>query len=497
MYDSASLQDQNLRASLPLIERLLVEALPSDPRRDATAHRGRGRPPTLSLSHLWFSLMLSVLLGRSSYQDLWRRLGSQVLGPFRPVQLTDDAIIARLLKAGLEPLQQMFTQLSAVLARRLGPGGAVPADLAPFASEIVALDETTWDQMQRHLPSQRALPDGHADLLPGKLAGRFNLRTQQWDFLQFREDATANCKWQCWTLLADLAVGSLLLFDLGYFSFPWFDYLTQLHFWFICRLREKTSYQLAHVFYQHEGVLDALVWLGSAHRSRCGYPVRLVRFYDGTQLRCYVTNVLAPLVLPMADIARLYARRWDIELAFLTLKKHLGLHQWWSSRPVLMRQQMLAVLLAAQLVQALRVLMALQAGVDPFDVSLPLVIKHLPQWLWQGVDPVAWVQTHGKPLGFIRPSTRLQVQVPTIDPAQVKQPPPALPTSRKARYIEYIRTPGRPSQKKKRTATTKKKSSSPPEKKQPSPAQKKPSSPPEKKQPSPAQKKQLSTSSPP
>jgi Transposase DDE domain len=497
MYDSASLQDPARLASLPVLERLLVEALPPDPRSDAAAPRGRGRPPTLSLAQLWFSLVLSVLLGMSSYQDLWRRLGSQVLGPFCPIQLTDDAIIARLLKAGIEPLQQMFTQLSVVLAQRLGPGGALPADLAPFASEIVALDETTWDQMQRHLPSQRALPDGHADLLPGKLAARFNLRTQQWDFLQFRQDAHANCKWQCWTLLADLAVGSLLLFDLGYFSFPWFDYLTQLHFWFICRLREKTAYQLAHVFYRHEGVLDALVWLGTAHSSRCGYLVRLVRFYDGVQLRCYLTNVLDPHVLPMADIARLYARRWDIELAFLTLKKQLGLQQWWSSRPVLMRQQMLAVLLVAQLLQALRVLLALQAGVDPFDVSLPLLIKHLPQWHGQGVDPLAWVQTHGKQLGFIRPSTRLQVQVPIIDPAQLHPVPPALPTSRKARYIEYVRTPRRPSQKKKRTAPAGKKPASPMKEKPLSPPQKKSSSSAEKKQPSPPQKKPLSPSSPP
>ncbi|MGH2481145.1 MAG: IS4 family transposase, partial [Ktedonobacteraceae bacterium] len=365
MYDTASLQDQNLLRSLPLIERLLLEALPPDSQHDAAAPRRRGRPATLSLAHLWLGLLVSVLLGMTSYQDLWRRLGSQVIGPFRPVVLTDDAIIARLLKAGVEPLQQMLTRLSEALARRLGNGGAIPADLAPFATAIVALDETTWDQMQRHLPPLRALPDGHPDLLPGKLAGRFNLRTQQWDFLQFREDARANCKWQCWTLLADLAVGSLLLFDLGYFSFAWFDYLTQLHFWFICRLREKTAYQLQHIFYRQEGVLDALVWVGTAHSSCCGQLMRLVRFYDGTQLRCYLTNVLDPHVLPMADIARLYARRWDIELAFLTLKEQFGLHHWWSSRPVLMRQQVLVILLAAQLVQALRLLIAVQAGVDP------------------------------------------------------------------------------------------------------------------------------------
>jgi IS4 transposase len=51
-----------------------------------------------------------------------------------------------------------------------------------------------------------------------------------------------------------------------------------------------------------------------------------VRFHDGTQLRSYLTNVLDPRQLCLPDIARLYARRWDIELAFLTLKDLLHLH---------------------------------------------------------------------------------------------------------------------------------------------------------------------------
>jgi hypothetical protein len=64
----------------------------------------------------------------------------------------------------------------------------------------------------------------------------------------------------------------LLLFDLGYFSFPWFDYLTQMPQWFVCRLREKTPYRLVHTYYRFEGILDALVWLGS-HEASAGGPL--------------------------------------------------------------------------------------------------------------------------------------------------------------------------------------------------------------------------------
>jgi hypothetical protein len=43
----------------------------------------------------------------------------------------------------------------------------------------------------------------------------------------FRADVPAGCNVGIWTLLSGLARGSLIREDLGYFSFPWFDYLTE------------------------------------------------------------------------------------------------------------------------------------------------------------------------------------------------------------------------------------------------------------------------------
>ena len=64
-------------------------------------------------------------------------------------------------------------------------------------------------------------------------------------------------------LLEQLTAGMLLVFDLGYFSFPWFDALTERRVWWVYRLRQQTSYQIAHVYYQKGDTMDALVWLGS------------------------------------------------------------------------------------------------------------------------------------------------------------------------------------------------------------------------------------------
>ena len=214
-----------------------------------------------------------------------------------------------------------------------------------------------------------------------------------------------------------------------------------------------------HVYYQQGVLLDAVVWLGSAHGARAGRAVRLVRFGDGRGLRMYFTNVLDPVELPMADIARLYARRWDIELAFATLKELFGLHHWWSSQLTLILQQIAMVLLLAQVVQALRLHLAEQAGCDPFDVSLPLLVTHLPHLLHAGQSPIPWVLTSGTTQHFLRPSSRYQVVAPSIPVDQLTPLPPHLVLIRKARYVTYHPRPPRRSSNKKQSSPPKRSSS--------------------------------------
>ena len=439
MNDTTAVQvltEQQVQEACPQVQAWLCQALvpTTNPSEQAGEPRGPGRPQTVSWPHLWLSLLMSVLLGMKSYQDWWRRMCSEWIGPFAPVQVTDDALIKRLKEAGIVPLLTLLQSISQSLASQLP--GLIPCMLAPFASRIVCIDESTWDAIKRHLVALREVADGDVRLLPGKLAGRFNIRTQQWELLQWRNNAVANCKVEVLSLLEGLPAFSLILFDLGYFSFAWLDYLTQMQYWFVCRLREKVSYRIVHTSYRHEGILDALVWVG-VYRSRCGHLLPLVRFHDGKGLRTYLTNVLDPTQLTMRQVAQLYARRWDIELAFLTLKSHLGLHHWWSSQPVLVQQQCLLVLIVAQLLQALRMQIAAQADVDPFEVSLPLLIASVPYFIRTQQEPVRWVLTHGKHLGFIRPSSRYVPKVPQVPLDALRWPSQPIKLTRLAGYLEY------------------------------------------------------------
>ncbi len=393
---------------------------------------GRGRPRILPALALWGGLTVCVLRGWQSQKALWRLLAGTGLWHFRPCPVSDEAVYQRLATATPSPMATLFADLTALLVTRLDPHA--DRTLAPFAAEVFAIDQTALDPVARRLPRLRAVPPGDDRLLPGQLAGVFDVRRQLWRRVAHLPDAHQNEKRACRTLVAGLPRHSLLLFDLGYFAFPWFDDLTADGFLWVSRLRQQTSYEIRHVGYQDGDTLDALVWLGAYRAARAKVAVRLVQFRRGPILHRYLTNVLDPRRLPLAEVARLYARRWDIELAVNTVKTDLGLHLLWSSKPAVILHQIWAVLTVAQLLQALRVLAAAAAGVDPFDVSLPLLVRYLPQYAARGHDPLAAFAADGRRLGFIRPSRRIRVVVPAVPPDHLRPPPQGLRLVRTPRY---------------------------------------------------------------
>ena len=247
-------------------------------------------------------------------------------------------------------------------------------------------------------------------------------------------DAHENEKLFCRVLLTTLPRHSLLLFDLGYFAFAWFDDLTTAGYLWVTRLREKTSYEPIHPFVADGETVDALVWLGAHRADRAKFAVRLIQFRQGPTLHRYLTNVLSPRRRPLGEVARLYARRWDIELAVNTIKTDLGLHLLWSAKPAVILHQVWAVLTIAHLLQALRVLVTAAARVDPFDVSLPLLIRYLPLYAARGGDVIAAYAADGERLGFIRPSCRIRPSVPAILPEHLHPPPPRVRLVRTPRY---------------------------------------------------------------
>jgi hypothetical protein len=370
--------------------------------------------------------------GFSSQLALWRLLARKGLWFYPRFPVTDQSVYKRLATEGPDALQRIFERTSLILRQRLAP--YAQTRLAPFATGVYALDETTLDPVARRIPALRDVPRGDRRLLPGKLAGVYDVRTQQWTRVQYLPKASQNEKVAAREMLAGLPAGSLILADMGYFGFAWFDYLTDHGYSWISRLRAKTTYKVIHVYYRHGSTFDAVVWLGKYRADRAAHAVRLLQYRVGNTWHVYVTNLLDPAQLSMLECTRLYARRWDFELAVKLVKRHLKLHLFWSSKTNVILHQIWAVLTIAQILQALQLEIAARAGAEPEEVSLALMVEYMPDLARDGIDPVAFFVEQGRDAYFIRPTRRIQIRTPAVPLAEIRPLPEDLPLLRTPLY---------------------------------------------------------------
>lgn len=386
----------------------------------------RGRPEVLPGALLWSALLVCLLRGDPHQRAIWRLVSQVGLWHFPTVAISAEGVRKRLNTAGSAPMATLFAQITAALTARWHGDQT----LAPFAKGgVFAIDATTLDKVVRLLPTT----GGPVRPLAGKLHTVFDVRRQLFRAILPTELPHQNERVAMPELVATLPPDSLLLFDRGYLSFPLFDALTDTSCWYITRLTSKTTIQTVHVLTSQPGIRDELVWLGRYRADKAGHLVRLVTIQTAAGERRYITNVRDPDLLPVAEVVRLYARRWDIELAFKLVKRDLGLHLIWSTSWELILTQVWGTALIAQITFATRQELAQRAAVDIFDISLSLLVKELPRMLAHGtgdvLDQIVARRDYG---GIIRPSRRKRTVIPPDLP--VTLPPADLPTWRTPRY---------------------------------------------------------------
>src|SRR5215469_3848667 len=171
----------------------------------------RGRPSELTLPHLCLALFVGVFCGATGFRDIWRWLVVEPLGPFPTLSITDDAVRKAVQRWGPQTFANLYTHLCDALPKV--KISQTTTALATFATQIVALDESTLDAVHRHRKQLRHLDSSGSALLAGKIAGLWDIRRQRWFHLQFRADALAHCANDLLSLLKDLPVGSLILED--------------------------------------------------------------------------------------------------------------------------------------------------------------------------------------------------------------------------------------------------------------------------------------------
>ena len=273
------------------------------------------------------AIVLSLVYRQvSGLSEVLRLLEQEGLMWAGVIQVSKQALSNRLRDIPAQLFAQMFEQVitkSSQQVARIVPVGWEQVE-SKFAAVWLA-DGSTLEALVKKLPLLKEQKS--------PLGGRMMMMVDAWSLRPmaawYTEDQHANDKTWCDVLLAKLPVNGLLVFDMGFFSFVWFDAFTDAGKWFVTRLRQKTAYQVVKVLSQGHHYRDEIIEMGQYRSNPCVHPVRLVSVRWSNTWYTYMTNVLDPGTLSPQQVCELYRRRWRIEDAFLLTKRLLGLAYLW------------------------------------------------------------------------------------------------------------------------------------------------------------------------
>jgi hypothetical protein len=348
---------------------------------------------------------------------VWRRLGSIAevqrvvvqdgLLWVSPLQVSEQAIAKRLDTLPASALAAVFADVSARLQAQ--PPPQLPglerwtAVRARFP-HIAMVDGSTLEALRKKTQTLHAQP---GLVLAGRVMAMVEAFTHRPVWHLYTEDAAANDKRFAAEILAAVPLGGLLIFDLGFFSFLWFDDFTDQQKFFVSRFRQKTAYRVTQVLSHTPYYRDELIEVGLHHSHPCRHPLRLVSVLWRGQWYRYLTNVLDPTQLSARHICELYRRRWRIEDAFLVTKRVLDLAYLWKASANGVQLQLYATFLfylvllnvCQQVAQSLN---------EPLErISVEMVFRafyHYSRALTRGetVDLVTYLVEHAKLLGLVK-----------------------------------------------------------------------------------------------
>jgi hypothetical protein len=199
---------------------------------------------------------------------------------------------------------------------------------------------------------------------------------------------------------------TLLLLDRGFYGFALFDWCTDQGVSFITRARTDAAFVVTQTLQHTDDVRDSLIQFGQYRSNPCQHALRLVEIRVGTGWHHYLTNVLDPSILPAADVADLYGRRWRIEEAFSLVKRLLGLSYLWTGAVNGIRLQVWATFLLYAVLIDLCDQIADVKGLPLDRISVEMVYRGLYHFTMaydrgEATDPVAYLASQDD-LGIVK-----------------------------------------------------------------------------------------------
>jgi Transposase DDE domain len=359
---------------------------------------------------LTLPVMLAVVLGLIYRKIPGLAAASRVLWDegllwVAPLKVSRQALSKRLMALPVRHFVAIFEQVLQYFQQKPPPPSSVvgAAQLRQGFSAIWIADGSTLEELRKRL---KILAD-QGTVLAGRMMMVVDLFTHRPVASWYTDDATANDKQWLDQLIERLPQGGLLVFDLGFFKFPWFDQFTTSGKYFITRQREKTTYTVQKVFSSGSHYRDEQIQMGQYRSNPCEHPVRMVSVLWGAIWYSYLTNVLDPDQLSAQQVCDLYRRRWRIEDAFALTKRLLGLAYLWVGNTNGVEIQVYATWIFYALINDLCVDVAIAMNQPLEVISLEMVFRglyHFNNFQRRGEanDVIDFLSTNAKRLGILK-----------------------------------------------------------------------------------------------
>jgi hypothetical protein len=299
------------RSQIPLpavedVEQQLMEALnPSllaphqlerrDSRQPQRLIRMRQRLLTLPVM---VAIIVSLVWRRvPSVAEIQKVLAREGLLGVAPLRVSAQAITKRLDVLPAAVMGQLFVEVCTRLQAQMPltlPHPSWAAVRAHF-SQVAIVDGSTLEALHK---KTAVLRQREGLVLAGRVMVMVEAFSHRPLWQLYTEEAVANDKRFAAEILAALPVGGLLIFDLGFFSFLWFDAFTGQQKYFVTRMREKTAYHTVQVLSQGPYYRDERIAVGQYRSNPCQHPLRLVSvWWQGTWYRLSDQRSHAPGVV--------------------------------------------------------------------------------------------------------------------------------------------------------------------------------------------------------
>lgn len=324
-----------------------------------------------------------------------------------PIKVTQQAVSQRLSSFPAQLFYQVLMDLLPPMQQRWQERKRPKSKALTWALEhfpdVWVVDGSTLDALMRKVGLLR---EGEKSPLAGRMAALVSAASQLPHQIWYEEDSQAHDQVFWERIVAGLNKGVLLLFDLGFTNYDWFDRLSLSNLWFITRTKSNAVYQVQRILHNSAHMHDWIVRLGQGP-TECATLVRLIEIQVGGSWYRYLTNVLDAQLLPAEYVAQLYAQRWRIEDAFNVVKRLLGLAYFWvgSFNGIQMQVWATWILYAVLVDLTDQVAEALHR---PFsEISMEMVYRGLYHFVYayqdgEYTDPVKFLVDEAKLLGIIK-----------------------------------------------------------------------------------------------